>query len=106
MLRASARSPSVLWRLIAGALGGLAGSQLPVPLGPLLGALAATATINLQAVRTPGTPTWLRVLVQLLLGGLVGSAFGPVLLQPTLLPSALLITLSALVTWLLGSVLV
>ena len=94
------------WRIGAGVLGGLVGSYLPLPLGGLLGAWAATATVNLHTGRNPGTPRWLRLLVQVLLGGLVGSTFGPVLLQPSLLPTALGVTFVATATWVAGSLLV
>jgi uncharacterized protein len=102
----SRREQRLLWRVGAGVLGGLVGSQLPIPLGTLLGAGLATATVNLQAGQTVGAPVWLRVLVQLLLGGLVGSAFGPVLLQPALLPLALGVTLVPVAIWVAGSLLV
>ena len=93
-------------RLGTAALGGLVGSQLPIPLGPLLGALAAGMAVNLHGGHAAGAPPWLRVAVQILLGGLIGSTFGPILLQPGLLLPALAAVAASVLTWLAGSLLV
>lgn len=65
--------------LFIGALGGLAGSLLGLPLGWLLGAMVCTIPLAVAGVRTP--VSWsLRMLMISVIGVMVGGAFTPELM--------------------------
>src|SRR3954447_10492089 len=97
---------SLTWRLVWTALGALIGVQFPLFWSGLLGAAIAAALADLAAGERPTPPRWLRLIVQIALGCLVGTSLVPGLAYPTLLPAALGPLLATAALWGLGAALI
>ncbi len=94
------------FRLVWTALGALVGVQFPLFWSGLLGAAIAATLADLLAGERLDPPRWIRLIVQVALGCLLGTSLVPALAYPTLLPSALWPALATAALWALGGALI